>query len=81
MVQIRINNLPPGVTEDDVKNLLGNLSEIETIRLTDAGNPENVVAWVEVNTSRVQADAIVKKLNGRQWKNRSLQAYAALYLK
>lgn len=81
MVQIRVNNLPPGVTEDEVRNLFDNLDEIEAIRLTDAGNPENVVAWVEVKLSRVQADAIVEKLNGRRWKDRPLQVYAALYLK
>ena len=80
-MQIRISNLPPDITEDEVKTLLDNIKEIEAIRFTDVGDSENVVAWVEVNLTRVQADAIAEILNGRKWKDRSLQAYAALYLK
>lgn len=79
-MQIRISNLPPGITEDEVRNLLDNIEEIDAIRFTDVGDPENVVAWVEVNLTRVQADAIAEIINGRRWKDRSLQAYAALYL-
>jgi len=80
-VQIRISNLPPGITEDEVRALLDNIEEIEAIRFTDVGDPENVVSWVEVSLTRVQADAIAEILNGRKWKDRTLQAYAALYLK
>ncbi|MFC1665138.1 RNA recognition motif domain-containing protein [Pseudomonadota bacterium] len=80
-MQIQISNFPPGVTEDDVRKLLDNIDEIEAIKFTDAGNPENVVAWVEADLSRVQADAIVDIIDGKQWKGRSLKAMAALYLK
>ena len=81
MIQIQISNFPPGVTDDDVRKLLGDIDEIKAIKFTDAGNSEKVVAWIEVDLSRVQANAIVDIVNGRRWKDRSLKAMASLYLK
>lgn len=80
-MQIRINNLPPKVTEEEVRSLFDDAGWVGKILLTDAGDPDNVVAWVDVAGSHAVADAVVQQLNGKLWKGRTLQAYAALFVK
>lgn len=79
-MQIRINNLPAETTEEEIRELLGNPNAVDTILVTDAGDQNNVVAWLKINGSRAAADAIVKVINQKTWKGRRLQSYAALFV-
>ncbi len=76
---IEITNLPPDCNADDIRGLLNSLSDIETVELTQTGNPDKRIAWVCVHCSRVGADGIARKLDGRFWKNRHINAYLALF--
>jgi RNA recognition motif-containing protein len=80
-MHISIDNLPPGVTEEEVREFLGTSDEIESIRLTDAGNADNVVAVVTVSSSQTGANAIADFINGRFFKDRRVSAQALGLLK
>ena len=76
---IRISNLPTECTKDDILELLESLSDIETVEMTLSGNPDSRLAWVCIQCSRVGADGIARKIDGRFWKNRHLNAIAELF--
>lgn len=80
-MHINIDNLPPGVTVEDVREFIGDSDEIESIQLTDAGNADNVVAVVTVNTSQTGANAMAEFINGRFFKDRRVSAQALALLK
>ncbi len=81
MIHISIDNLPPGVSVEEVREFLGASDEIEAIRLTDAGNADNVVAMVTVNTSQTGANAMAEFIDGRFFKERRVSAQALALLK
>ena len=80
-MELRIGNLPPGTTEDDVREVLHQLRDIKTIRITDEGDADNVVAWVDIEGTRAGLQALAKKVNGTMWKERRISAYAAGFVK
>lgn len=80
-MHISIDNLPPGVTVEELREFLGASDEIENIRLTDAGDADNVVAVVTVNTSQTGANAMAEFIDGRFYKERRVSARAMTLLK
>ncbi len=80
-MHISIDNFPPGTTVEDVREFLGSSDETENIRLTDAGNAENVVAVVAVISSQTGANAMAEFIDGRFFKERRLSAIALALLK
>ena len=80
-MHININNLPPGVTVEELREFLGASDEIENIRLTDAGDADNVVAVVTVNTSQTGANAMAEFIDGRFYKERRVSTRALTLLK
>ena len=80
-MHISIDNFPLGTTVEDVREFLGSSDETENIRLTDAGNAENVVAVVAVISSQTGANAMAEFIDGRFFKERRLSAIALALLK
>ncbi len=79
-MNIRIENFPAGVTEDDVREFLGDSNEIEHILLTDKGNADNVLVIIQVNTSHTGANAMAEFIDGKFFKHRRLSAQAMTLL-
>ena len=75
-MNIRIENFPPGITVEEIKDFLGASEDIGEILLSDAGNSDDVVAVVKVTTGRTGAVAIAEHINGRFFKDRRLSAQA-----
>ncbi len=79
-MNIRIENFPPGITVDDVREFLGPSEDIENILLTDAGNSDDVIAIVKVNTGHTGATAMAEFIDGRYFRDRRLSAQALTLL-
>jgi hypothetical protein len=75
-VNIRIQNLPPGVTVEELNEFLGQSDDIEHIELNDEGNADNVIAVVKVNTSHTGANAMAEFIDGKFFRERRLSAQA-----
>lgn len=75
-MNIRIGNLPPGTTVEEVSEMIGESPAFKGVRITDAGNPDNVVAFIEVDTTHAGAQAIADKINDSFYKERRLNAFA-----
>jgi len=73
-MNIRIENLPSGVTVEDVREFLGASEEIEDILLSDAGNSDDVIAVVKVKAGRTGATGMAEFIDGRYFKERRLSA-------
>lgn len=73
-MNIRIENLPPGVTVEEVREFLGASDDIEDILLTDAANRDDVVALVKVKVGRAGATGMAEFIDGRFFKERRLSA-------
>ena len=75
-MNIRIQNLPPGITVEALSEFLGDSDDIEHIELSDAGNPDNVIAIVKVNTGHTGANAMAEFIDGKFLRDRRLSAQA-----
>lgn len=74
MMNIRIENFPPGTTADEIKEFLGASDDIEDILVTDAGNSDDVIAMVKVTVGRAGASGIAEFIDGKFFKERRLSA-------
>ena len=79
-MNIRIQNFPPGTSVEDVREFLGPSEGIEDVLLTDAGDSDNVIAVVKVNTGHTGAAAMAEFIDGRYFKERRLSAQALTLL-
>lgn len=75
-MNIRIQNLPPGITVEELSEFLGDSDDIEHIELSDAGNPDNVIAIVKVSTGHTGANAMAEFIDGKFFRDRRLSAQA-----
>ena len=73
-MNIRIENLPPGVTVEELREFLGASDDIEEILLNDAGNSDDVIAMIKVNVGRAGATGMAEFIDGRFFKERRLSA-------
>ena len=71
-MNIRIENLPLGVTVEELREFLGASDDIEDILLTDAGNSDDVIAMLKVTVSQAGAKGIAEFIDGRFFKQRRL---------
>lgn len=79
-MNIRIENFPPGITVDEVREFLGTSEDIEDVLLTDAGNSDNVIVVVKVSAGQTGATAIAEYIDGRFYGERRLSAQAMTLL-
>ena len=80
-MNIRIENFPPGITVEEIREFLGASQDIGDILLSDAGNSDDVIAIVKVNCGHTGAVAIAEYVDGRFYKERRLAAQAMTLLK
>ena len=79
-MNIRIQNLPPGVTVEELNEFLGESDDIERIELNDEGNADNVIAIIKVNTGHTGASAMAEFIDGKFFRDRRLSAQALTLL-
>lgn len=79
-MNIRIQNFPPGTSVEDVREFLGPSEGIEDVLISDAGDGDDVVAVVKVNTGRTGAAAMAEFIDGKFFKERRLSAQALTLL-
>ena len=73
-MNIRIQNFPPDITVEAIRDFLGACDEITEIILTDAGNSDDVVAVLKLSTSHTGAEGIAEFIDGRFYQDRRLSA-------
>ena len=80
MMNIRIENFPPGVTVDEIRDFLGDSDDIEEILLSDAGNSDDVIAVLKVKAGQAGATGMAEFIDGKFFKERRLSAQAMMHL-
>ena len=73
---IRIGNLPPDTTVEAIREIVGDSPEFQDIKVSDSGNAENVIAFLQVDTTHAGAAAIAEAINDTFYKDRRLNAFA-----
>jgi hypothetical protein len=72
-MRIMIGNLPDDVTEEGIRESLSALAPVDAIRLyKESGTPS---ALIELEMTREQAEALAKRIAGRIYKGRPLNAW------
>jgi RNA recognition motif-containing protein len=75
-MRIVIGNLPDDVTEEGIRTALSAFAPVEKIKLAkESGTPS---ALIEVETTRAQAEALAKRIHGRMYQGRALNAWVPL---
>ena len=72
-MRIVIANLPDDVTEEAVRDALGAFAPVEKIRLVKESGTPSVV--IEMEMTRAQAEALAKRIHGRNYEGRQLRAW------
>ena len=72
-MRIVIGNLPDDVTEEGIKEALKSFAPVESIKLVkESGAP---TALIETPMGRLQAEALAKRIAGRIYQGRTLNAW------
>lgn len=79
-MNIRIENLPAATTVEEIIEFIGASGVIEDILLSEAGNADNVIAMIRVNTSQAGANAMAEFIDGKFFKQKRLSAQAMALL-
>jgi hypothetical protein len=75
-MRIVIANLPDVVSEDGIREALKSFAPVENIKLaTESGTPS---ALIDMEMTRLQAEALAKRINGRNFQGRDLRAWVPL---
>jgi hypothetical protein len=72
-MRIVIANLPDDVTEEAVRDALGAFAPLEKIKLIKESGTPSVV--IEMEMTRAQAEALAKRIHGRNYEGRQLRAW------
>ena len=72
-MRIVIGNLPDDVTEEGIREALGAFAPVDKIKLVkDSGAPS---ALIEMQMTRASAEALAKRISGRIYKGKPLNAW------
>jgi len=72
-MRIVIANLPDDVTEEAVREALGAFAPLDKIKLVKESGTPSVV--IEMEMTRAQAEALAKRIHGRNYEGRQLRAW------
>jgi hypothetical protein len=72
-MRIVVANLPDNVTEEAVRDALGAFAPLEKIKLVKESGTPSVV--IEMEMTRAQAEALAKRIHGRNYEGRQLRAW------
>lgn len=76
-MNVVIRNLPDNTSEDEIGELLKEHGvPVNSVTLTNEGDQERYVAVVSMDTDHAGAAALVKMLDGRFWRGKTLKARA-----
>lgn len=76
---ITLGNLPPHITQQHINDLLKGDKRIRKITFNKEGNPNKVMALVDMEISRFEAQFLSKKLNQMFFEGRRIEAYTPLF--
>ena len=75
-MRILIGNLPDNVTEDGIREALSAFAPVDAITLFhESGTP---TALIELETSREHAESLAKRIKGRMYRGRELNAWVPI---
>ena len=77
---VRVGNLPPDTTVEEIRAFVGDSPEFQDIKISDQGNEDNIIAFLKVDTTHAGAEAIAEAINNTFYKERRLNAYAMTLL-
>ena len=77
-----VGNLPADVTVEEIAGVLGEAGvENPVITLNKEGNPDKIAAVLVIeDADRATMDRIAKRVNGMQYRGRTLTAYVPLFM-
>ena len=76
-MNVVIDHLPPDTAESEIEEILaGHGVPVISVRISNEGNPDRVVAVVALDTDHAGATALAGLVDGKIWKGRKLAAHA-----
>ncbi len=72
-MRIMIGNLPNDATEDGLREVLAGVAPVDSIKVFKEGSAPS--AMIEMEMTKLQADLLVKRIQGRIYKGSELRAW------
>lgn len=76
-MRIIVGNLPDDVTEDGIRNALSDVAPVTLVKLVPEGGAPS--AMIEMEMTRVEAEALARRIQGRIYKGRELRAWVPIF--
>ena len=79
-MNVVIRNLPDNTSEDEIAELLKEHGvPVTDVTLTNEGDEQRFVAVIALDTDHAGASALVKMLDGKFWRGKTLKARAQTF--
>ena len=75
-MRIVIGNLPDDITEDGVREALGQFAPVDRVKLLDGSRASTAV--IEMELTHARAQLLARRIQGRIYKGRALNAWVPL---
>jgi hypothetical protein len=76
-MRIMVGNLPDDITEETIREALSDVAPVNAIKLIPEGGAPS--AMIEMEMSRVEAEALARRIQGRIYQGRALRAWVPLF--
>ncbi|MDH3289163.1 MAG: hypothetical protein OEP48_15755 [Betaproteobacteria bacterium] len=76
-MRIMVGNLPDNITEDAIREALSDVAPVNAIKLVPEGGAPS--AMIEMEMTRVDAEALARRIQGRIYEGRELRAWVPLF--
>jgi hypothetical protein len=78
-MHILVGNLPPDITVEDIQDALADLDFDIEVTLSPGDRTTAQITFAGM--TRTAAEGLAEQINGRFWRERTLQAYVPLFFK
>lgn len=78
-MKIILEGLPREVSDADIRDFLKGYVEVLELEIYVSRQGEHSSAWITIVASHAEAHWAVSRLNGRYWRERTVNAYISLF--
>lgn len=78
-MKIILEGLPHDVSDDDVREFLKGYVEVLGLEIYTSEQRDQASAWVTIAATHAEAHWAMGRLNGRYWRERTVEVYISLF--
>ncbi|WP_271274037.1 RNA recognition motif domain-containing protein [Aliamphritea hakodatensis] len=78
-MKIILEKLPHDVSADDIREFLKGYVDVLDLEIYTSEHRDHASAWVTIAATHAEAHWAIGRLNGRYWRERTVEVYISLF--